>query len=87
MGRLVKGAGRSGASHRRREHAGQWRITEGTHRIALGKAANDLVPTAEAQLMGACSEDDIASAMPARAIDIVQKRGHQLPMSALLSPA
>ncbi len=31
---------------------GQWRITEGTHRIALGKAADNLVLTAEAQLTG-----------------------------------
>ena len=30
--------------------AGQWHITEGTYRIALGKAADDLVLTAEARL-------------------------------------
>jgi beta-glucosidase len=30
--------------------AGQWHIAEGTHRIALGKAADDLVLSAEAQL-------------------------------------
>jgi beta-glucosidase len=32
--------------------AGQWRISEGTHRIALGKSADELVLTAEAQLTG-----------------------------------
>jgi beta-glucosidase len=30
--------------------AGQWHIAEGTHRIALGKAADDLVLTAEVRL-------------------------------------
>jgi beta-glucosidase len=30
--------------------AGQWRITNGIYRIALGKAADDLLLTAEAQL-------------------------------------
>jgi beta-glucosidase len=30
--------------------AGQWRIVEGTHRIALGKSAEDLVLKAEAPL-------------------------------------
>jgi beta-glucosidase len=30
--------------------AGQWRITEGTYRIALGKAANELVLTADASM-------------------------------------
>jgi beta-glucosidase len=29
---------------------GQWRIAGGTHRIALGKAADHLVLTADAQL-------------------------------------
>jgi len=29
---------------------GQWRITEGTYRVALGKSAGDLVLTAEAPL-------------------------------------
>jgi beta-glucosidase len=32
--------------------AGQWRTTEGTHQIALGTAADDLVLTAEATLTG-----------------------------------
>ena len=32
--------------------AGQWRVTGGSYRIALGKAADDLVLTAEAQLSG-----------------------------------
>jgi beta-glucosidase len=32
--------------------AGQWRITEGSHKIALGKSADDLMLTAEAQLPG-----------------------------------
>jgi beta-glucosidase len=30
--------------------AGQWRIAAGTHRVALGKSAGDLVLTAEASL-------------------------------------
>jgi beta-glucosidase len=30
--------------------AGQWHIAAGTHRVALGKAADDLVLTADAQL-------------------------------------
>jgi beta-glucosidase len=30
--------------------AGQWQIGEGTHRIALGKSADDPVLTAEVQL-------------------------------------
>jgi beta-glucosidase len=29
---------------------GQWRITEGTYRVAVGKSAGDLVLTAEAPL-------------------------------------
>jgi beta-glucosidase len=29
---------------------GQWRITEGTYRVALGKSAGELVATAEAPL-------------------------------------
>jgi beta-glucosidase len=29
---------------------GQWRITEGTYRVALGKSAGELVLTAEAPL-------------------------------------
>jgi beta-glucosidase len=33
-------------------NAGQWRITEGAHKITLGKSADDLVHTAEAQLPG-----------------------------------
>jgi beta-glucosidase len=32
--------------------AGRWRIIEGTHQIALGRAADDLVLTAEATLTG-----------------------------------
>jgi beta-glucosidase len=32
--------------------AGQWRITDGNYRIALGKAADDLVLTAETALVG-----------------------------------
>src|SRR5262245_8553592 len=31
---------------------GQWRITQGTYRIALGKSAGDLLSTAEAPLTG-----------------------------------
>ncbi|HET9265890.1 MAG TPA: fibronectin type III-like domain-contianing protein [Vicinamibacterales bacterium] len=31
---------------------GQWRITEGTYRVALGKSAGDLVLTARAPLIG-----------------------------------
>jgi beta-glucosidase len=31
-------------------NAGQWRIAAGTHRVALGKSAGDLVLTAEASL-------------------------------------
>jgi beta-glucosidase len=30
--------------------AGQWRMADGAHRVALGKAADDLLLTAEAQL-------------------------------------
>ena len=29
---------------------GQWRLTEGVHRVALGKSADDLVLTAEAPI-------------------------------------
>ncbi len=32
--------------------AGQWRIAEGTHRIALGRSAGDLVLTADVHLPG-----------------------------------
>ena len=32
--------------------AGQWRIAAGTHRVALGKSAGDLILTAEAPLSG-----------------------------------
>jgi beta-glucosidase len=32
--------------------AGQWRIAEGTYRVALGKSAVDLVSTAEISLTG-----------------------------------
>jgi beta-glucosidase len=31
---------------------GQWRTTGGTHRIAVGKSAGNLVLTADAQLTG-----------------------------------
>jgi beta-glucosidase len=30
--------------------AGQWRIADGTHRIALGRSVDDLVLTQDAQL-------------------------------------
>jgi beta-glucosidase len=32
--------------------AKQWRITEGTHEVALGQSANDLVLRGNANLMG-----------------------------------
>ena len=32
--------------------ANQWRIAEGTHQVALGKSARDLVPTGSANLEG-----------------------------------
>ena len=33
-------------------NAGQWRIAKGNYKVALGKAADDLVLTAEAVMIG-----------------------------------
>ena len=42
--------------------AGQWQIAAGTHRIALGKSARDLVLTGSVDLAGGCSESEFSEA-------------------------
>jgi beta-glucosidase len=53
---LGRGVARRDADHRSpaagalRRQAGRWRIAEGTYRVALGRAADDLVLTSETRL-------------------------------------